>query len=598
MAVAIIETPPVPLRHFVPLWHRCAPRRLVERCPADDPLAGWKTWQKHLGRRKRPSAVALVAGKEPPLLWGWPLEWRRRDVAEAIKSPTSLAEMAAQDMAAMTSDLPFALQIVALANALPQLADELPGPTWWLLAEKLHDLAVEASQHHVHWPSEPRDVVRQQLLGGELPLALGCLFPEVRALRGLRKTARDTFSEGLIEVTDGQGLPHARLLSVLGPLLACWTRARWLGTSLKNGPWSRQAESQYQWLVRQALRLADVGGRFMLAPGAEGAPAWRKSLFTRALELAGDKGDVAAADEVLPRGVVRVHTAAGRKHLPDPSLNSDWSGIAVLAGGWSRKDVRLAVAFADDPLRIELCVGGERLIAGEWRCETTCDGERVQPVGEWEQLCWESGKRFDFLELGLELSHGLRLERQLLLGREDRVLYLSDIVVAADQLPRKLKHSISLPLGVAAEWVPEPETRDGVLFGRKLRAAVLPLALGEWRSDPRGGSLEEENGQLRLAQESRGRALCCPLFFDLDRKRAKLECTWRQLTVGESMEVVPADAAVGFRVQSGCEQWLFYRSLGPAGNRTVLGQNVAGEFSAGRFLDSGKYKEWIEIEPV
>jgi hypothetical protein len=178
------------------------------------------------------------------------------------------------------------------------------------------------------------------------------------------------------------------------------------------------------------------------------------------------------------------------------------------------------------------------------------------------------------------------------------VLYLADIVVAADRLPRKLRHSIRLPLGGAAEWVPEEETRDGVIFGRKLRAAVLPLALSEWRADPRGGSLEKENGQLTLTQEARGRALCCPLFFDLDRKRSKLECTWRQLTVGESMEIVPRDAAVGFRAQSGCEQWLIYRSLGPAANRTVLGQNIAGEFSAGRFRYTGKYKEWIEIEPV
>jgi hypothetical protein len=64
------------------------------------------------------------------------------------------------------------------------------------------------------------------------------------------------------------------------------------------------------------------------------------------------------------------------------------------------------------------------------------------------------------------------------------------------------------------------------------------------------------------------------------------------------MEVLPHDSAVGYRAQSGNDQWLFYRSLGPAGNRTFLGQNIAGEFSAGRFLTSGKYKEWIEVEAV
>jgi hypothetical protein len=62
------------------------------------------------------------------------------------------------------------------------------------------------------------------------------------------------------------------------------------------------------------------------------------------------------------------------------------------------------------------------------------------------------------------------------------------------------------------------------------------------------------------------------------------------------MEVLPRDRAVGYRAQSGRGQWLIYRSLGPAGNRTVLGQNIAGEFCAGRFRRSGKLEEWIEIE--
>jgi hypothetical protein len=102
--------------------------------------------------------------------------------------------------------------------------------------------------------------------------------------------------------------------------------------------------------------------------------------------------------------------------------------------------------------------------------------------------------------------------------------------------------------------------------------------------------------RLVLTQESTGRAMCCPLFIDLKPKRAAKERTWRQLTVAEWMEVLPRDAAVGFRAQSGRRQWLIYRSLGPSGNRTVLGHNVAGEFCAGRFRNSGKFKEWLEIE--
>ena len=157
---------------------------------------------------------------------------------------------------------------------------------------------------------------------------------------------------------------------------------------------------------------------------------------------------------------------------------------------------------------------------------------------------------------------------------------------------------MDLPLAQNIRWQPETETPDGILAGQKIYAPVMPAALSEWRADPRGGTLESRGGRLVLTQETRGRALCCPLVIDLDRRRTKGERTWRQLTVGQDLEIVPNDVAVGYRAQSGDGQWLFYRSLAPAGNRTVLGQNISGEFTAGRFPSSGKFKQWIEIEAV
>ena len=604
MAVAITESSSVCFTSLPPLWHRKAPRQLTEGCPADDPIAGWRVWKKYLASRTRPRSTPFLAGREPPLLWGWPDVWQRETVRAATKSPSSLAEIVLADDGVAAPDLPLALQMVGLAYALPALADELPAETWWHLAERLHDVAIQAGQHRVDWPADPRDVVRQQLLAGELSLALRYLFPEVRVLRALQNGGRAALSEALIEVTDGRGLPHARLLPVLAPLFACWTRTRWLGARLRRGAWSPKAEYQYQWLVRHAIRLADAEGNFLLSatdanrqsrtePVSKSA---NMKLFAMALDLVGDRGDFAAASAALPRVVMPKHLSPDPASFPVPSLNSDWSGIAVLSNGWSPADMRLAIAYADDPVRIELLVGGERIFAGPWTGHTTRDGSPVQIVGEWEMLCWEKNKRLDFLELGVQLSEGLRLERQFVFGRQDQVLYVADIVTANHGEPRHMQHSLSLALGHDAHWRPEADTRDGLIVGRKLRAAVLPLSLHEWRCDPRGGSLSEQDGCLVLTQEAHGRALYCPLLFDLDRKRAKRQRTWRQLTVGEAMEAVPRDVAVGYRAQSGRDQWLFYRSLGPAGNRTFLGQNVAGEFCAGRFLANGKFKEWIEIE--
>ncbi|HEX5472387.1 MAG TPA: hypothetical protein VFW73_10895, partial [Lacipirellulaceae bacterium] len=363
----------------------------------------------------------------------------------------------------------------------------------------------------------------------------------------------------------------------------------------------REAEQQYRWLLRRAIRLADKSGRFTLTasddiPQQSPERAWEEEQFATAIKLAGNKSDLAAAAVALPRGAVEHRAKRGSAHLPHASLNSEWAGITIMAEGWSQSQARLAIAFVENPMTIELSVDGAPLLLGQWPIDTSCDGTPVHPMGEWEELCWQSRKRFDLLELGLDLSNGLRLERQFLFARDDRVLYIADAIVSSDRSVHEISHSMRLPLARGARWKPEAETRDGLIVQGRSRAAVLPLALHEWRCDPRGGSLEQQGDQLVLTQANRAAALCCPLFIDLDHKRSKRERTWRQLTIAEDLKAVPRDVAVGYRAQSNRDQWLFYRSLARPGNRTVLGQNFAGEFCAGRFLTTGELREWVEIE--
>jgi hypothetical protein len=605
MAVAITEEAAFSLPAFYPLWHRKAPRALTNVSSAIDFAAGWRVWQEHLRTRKKPETPPFTSRKVRPLLWCWPTAWRHEETEALLASPTSLAEEILGEDPLAPVDLPVALQLVALAYLMPQLARELPAETWWLLIERLHTTVTQVHAQKIDWHADPEAVIINQLLAGELPLALSYLFPEVRALRALRDDARAVLSEALIELTDGQGLPHARILPVLGPLFACWTRCRWIGKQLRRGPWSREAELQYQWLVRHSIRLARADERFLFAPDRAGivrradacASTWEESLFKFALQLAGDRGDHAAALAALPRAVVRQSFRPKRGDLPPPSLNSDWAGVSVMSDGWAQSSARIALAWADQLPTIEVSVDGEPLFTGAWDFETICDGRLVKPTGPWEQLCWESGKKYDFLELGVDLNGGLRLERQVLFGRKDRVLYLSDILLASGGTPRRLQHSTRLPLAIGAHWNGEAETRDGTINASHVRAAVLPLGLHEWRADSRGGSLVEKNEHLVLSQATEGGALCCPLWLDLESKRSTKQRTWRQLTVAEWMEIIPSDVAVGYRVQSGNDQWLVYRSLGPVGNRTLLGHNIAGEFCAGRFV-RGKFKEWIEIEAV
>jgi len=493
--------------------------------------------------------------------------------------------------------LPAALQAVAAAYALPQLSSKLPPESWWRLAESLRAVAIDASAHRVDWHADPCEILRNQLLGGELPLALSYLFPELYSYRELRSSARDVLTEALVELTDGKGLPHARLLPVLGPLFATWTRSRWLGSRMKQGCWSRAADTQYRWLVRQALRLTDGQGRLMLLENEPADTLDLSPLFAMAFALVDDQTDFAIGAEILPSNSLGAGTSRSKQKLPKPSHDSEWSGVAILARDWAKSSPRLAVTYADEQMRLDVLVSGQRLLAGTINSQTSCDGQAIHPIGTWEELCWHADKHCAYLELGIDLSEGLRLERQILLPRtNDQVMYIADAVSSNGTSPRRLQHSLRLPIGPNIMWQPEVETRDGVLVGKKFRAAVLPLALGEWRVDPRGGSLSEEAGRLALTQEWTGRALYCPLLIDFDTKRTKRERTWRQLTVAESLSIVPRDLAVAFRAQSGKDQWLVYRSLGPSGNRTFMGQNISGEFCAGRFPKSGEIDEWIEVE--
>jgi hypothetical protein len=574
-----------------PLWHKSAPRRLVDKASDDKNKKAWSTWQKHLHGRKTPSDPRFLSGKRPPLLWAWPDAWERDGI---IVSGRSLAHLAAElsGDALRGDELPQALQALAIAYALPGLACKLEAIVWWRLAESLCQLARDAQQLRADPMGDPHEVLRQQLLAGELPLALTYLFPELQPARDLLPLARQSLSESILAVLDGKGVPHGRLLPVLGPLVACWTRVRLLGAELKGGSWTKEAETQYQWLVRRTLQLTAPEGRFLatdLHSRCDRMGVW--PMLTQMAKLGGDKFDRAAAAELTSK-----KAEAKDIKLPKPSFNSEWAGLATLATGWSKSDARLAISYADDPLTLELQVGGRQLLAGNWTSETICNGQPVAVAGSWDELCWQSGKACDYLELSIDLTGGLRLDRQILLAKRDGVLFLTDVLLSTGDTTLSLQHSLHLPWGRDVTWQPEAESRDGLLVDRKPRAAVLPLALSEWRSDPRGGSLAGDGGRLTLTQETTGHALYCPLLIDLKPGRAKQDRTWRQLTIAESMAVVPRDVAVGYRAQSGSDQWVIYRSLGAPANRTVLGQNISGEFAAGRFPASGILKSWIETE--
>ena len=90
--------------------------------------------------------------------------------------------------------------------------------------------------------------------------------------------------------------------------------------------------------------------------------------------------------------------------------------------------------------------------------------------------------------------------------------------------------------------------------------------------------------------------MLAPLFVDLRPGRMTRRLTWRHLTVAEDLRAQPSDVAVGYRVMIGKHQWLIYRSLGPTGNRTLLGHNLTTEMLVARFDRDGEVEPLVEIE--
>lgn len=586
----------------------------------------WDAWVQWLARRKQPQPLRRLvptAAEHSPLLWGIAAgsamggetaaaNGRARQPAVSSKEtaaamhaqlrPIGVAilgylgspgEQNGQWAGALEQflerpdriepDLPTSLEILAWCHALPDLAQTLTAAPWCALLEKLRHLAQDAAG--LAWDRTP---LASQLLGGELPLTLAYLLPEIDGSRRLWKRGASHLSCGIEELLDGEGLPHGRHLDSIRPLLASWTRAELLGVAAGQEVLDAAGREQYAWLLRQALRLTrdDGSAAWSTASGAE-----PRELFRAALHVARDAVSDHLATKVLPPGALSPLGPTGK--LPEISLHSEWSEAAVLQQSWDRGAARLLVSYHDGCVRTELLSQSRVRWSGVWDIRLTRDGRPLALAGEWEEVCWVSDSDGDYLELQADLPGEGIVQRQLYLAREDSLLLLADAVLGTTGRP--IEYVSSWPLVEGQSFHAERETQEGELRDDRRGARLIPLALSEWRAGAAGGVLRQVGTTLQLEQRGCGARLFAPLFVDLDPRRLAKPVTWRQLTVAERLAAQSRDVAVGYRVQVGDRHWLVYRSLADRGNRTVLGQNFSTTFVLARIRD-GQAEKLIEIE--
>jgi hypothetical protein len=564
----------------------------------------WDDWVKHLAKREKPVALAklIAAKKATPLLWALPASVRDTDAEELVvrlqeKRLRRVSGKGAKEFADIAGTLEqwldtaqsrpasdaFAMEALAWCHALPALSGLLPAAPWSQLVDQLMSIATEA---HCVSTTSP---LTQQLLAGELPLTLAYLMPELRECKDLAIPAREVLSSGLTELLDGEGMPQANHLPISRSLFACWTRCHYLGRTMKHGCYSKDANTQYEWFVRQMMRLCRSDGTQVLSSDASGE--WSPALFDAALILAGDVDDDEIAQCILPS---RKDPAEPRAALPRAAANSEWAELAVLRRGWNRASDQLMLQYSNREVQLELNCGGETVFSGVCNPELQVDGDRLELEDDWEEICWHSDHDLDYVEIEGRYPGGWKVQRQLMLTRDDRFLLIADAVFG--EATSDIVHQFTLPLRSGITFSPAEETREGILHGRKPIGAVLPLQLPEWRTERDGGSLEETADGLRLRQQTRGQRLFAPLLIDLKPKRFSRQLTWRRLTVARHLEIMPADVAVGYRIQSGKRQWLMYRSLAPTASRSILGQHFSSEFVVARFKEEGELEQLLETE--
>ena len=580
-----------------------ASRSYAKALAADSQTDRWNAWVAHLSERTTPVWPTELA----PSRRGGPLAWavpegpdrqrsdsliRRLSALERSVQPAKGHEVAGKLTAWLAEtdrrrpDATFGLECLAWCRALPHLAPTVSAAAWWELIERLGQTAADAAV------IDPLDrPLAHQLLTGELPLTLAFLLPEIDSCHRLASSGRKALSRGLADLLDGQGMLHCRHLPLLRPLLACWTRGRLIDRLLGREGLTAQARNQHDWLVRQALRLTRQNGTQVFSGDADGP--WCPDLIEAALTLSDDPEDWAIAERVI--GSRRIRQAADPDEEPaPPTEHSEWSELAVMRTDWSPASPQFALAYADRSCTVELSTARQLVCSGRWDPEIRVERRSLRAESDWEEICWTSDDDIDYIELEISFCDGWRLQRQVLLAREDGFLFAADALLGDRRAA--IDYRCRLPLVAGVSCKAADQTREVFLLGRKTLGRILPLALPEWRIDARFGSLTTSAHGVELVQSATASALYAPLFVDLDPRRMRRQLTWRQLTVAERLENQPADVALGYRVQIGKRQWLFYRSLTPPANRTVLGQNLFCDFMAAQFDCDGEIESLIEVE--
>ena len=475
-------------------------------------------------------------------------------------------------------------QALALAYHSYLLLDVLSQQQWISMIHRLLEYCEDSRKCKI-WG---RNVLRS-----EIPTVLVALYPDWQVTSALVPRIRTSLQEESELELDGEGLIHAKNWNQYASLLACWARTSWLILEYcENLKLPSSFDAQLQWAIRHLLLLSNSQGELRFTDRRQLSRPFVKKL----LHIAGDAGDLRiAVDARLAQK--KGHKGKSKGKRPAASLHSEWAQIAILRSGWSHKRRELAVRYHQNDFELELDACGRPLLHGSVTTRLNIDNVDLKPQGEWTEVCWQDDADACYLELEMEYDKGWRIQRQLCVCKDTAVVMIADAVLGKQH--SEIRYDVHYPFVEPNDISQsDTDTRELVFDTEEFRGLIMPLALPEWRESSSmriGGELLADEQLVYSMHSPNSKGLYAPLFFALGRRSADKPKTWRRLTVAERLAVESNDSASAFRVQLGGRQWLLYRSLTEAGNRTFMGQNYSTEFVFGEFRLDGKMREYVEI---
>ncbi len=268
--------------------------------------------------------------------------------------------------------------------------------------------------------------------------------------------------------------------------------------------------------------------------------------------------------------------------------------LAILRPDWTPRGDWLAIDHRrpGPTSLIEVAGRGAAWLGPTWTAPTL-----VGEVTQAEPTYWTTGPFADAYEWSFQAGP-TRVTRSAVLVRGRALAILSQTEQGVGDPSGEVRWS--LPEGVEAR--PDPESRALILSSGRGRPAarLIPLGLPESNYPTDRGALTSEGREVVLRQTTEGPNRCLAVMIAWDKKPPK---RWRTLTVAEKSAICPPGTAFAARAsyRPGQGGLLVYRSLAPAGLRSVLGYQTKSRFVVGSFTPSGDVRPWIKVnepEPV